>query len=104
MTLTTVKSENDIVEDIRNLLFGITSIMPDEIDKENTFRVWLGSDGYSSLAMGIEMDKVKYPSGYKYKAYVALLHNITVMMADYTNFLMWTIDLKHHGKEETPTL
>lgn len=89
----TLKSEDEALQDIKDFIVKITGITPDEIENDTNFRVWLGKDGGEWKAMGIDIDKVKYPDSYQYKAYVALLHNVMVMMADYGNFLMWVTSI-----------
>lgn len=86
-------SEEQLFNNIKQFITDSTGITPDEIETDQTFKVWLGKDGKHHLAIGIQMDKLKYPTDYKYKGYLALLHNVTIMMADYTAFMGWITDI-----------
>jgi len=95
MIISTIKSENEIASNIKSFILQITGIVVDELETDEEFKLWLGNDGERHLAMGIKIDKLKYPDGFKYNAYVALLVNITIMMAGYPDFMGWIEDIKN---------
>lgn len=94
MPYSRVQSTDDIIQAIKVLIGSTTNIQVEERETESDFSVWFGRDGLSSHALGVNIQKDKYPKEFRYNAYVALMHNLTIMMANYTNFLLWVIDLK----------